>query len=210
MRGLSLRAPLVFPVMLSALCLAPAARAQDAAVITDATVVDATAPPRRPPSRPPAVWPVRLHLALPLGSTFGEDHLQGFTWGFRGVLQTYPTAGYRGFGVGLFAELLLDASTRQYGTWGAVFSGPIWNWSWVGLRTGATLGWRTRDDGGRLGDAVSLAAFVEVVMPAYLYDLGLGLRVDATLDRTGVAAVSLLVDVDLAVLLAAFALAGAR
>jgi hypothetical protein len=75
MHGLSLRAPLVFPVMLSALCLAPAARAQDAAVITDATVVDATAPPRRPPSRPPAVWPVRLHLALPLGSTFGEDHL---------------------------------------------------------------------------------------------------------------------------------------
>jgi hypothetical protein len=91
-----------------------------------------------------------------------------------------------------------------------VFSGPIWNWSWVGLRTGATLGWRTRDDGGLRGDAVSLAAFVEVVMPAYLYDLGLGLRVDATLDRTGVAAVSLLVDVDLAVLLAAFALAGAR
>lgn len=77
----------------------------------------------------------------------------------------------------------------------------------MGLRTGATLGWRTRDDGGRLGDAVSLAAFVEVVMPAYLYDLGLGLRVDATLDRTGVAAVSLLVDVDLAVLLAAVALA---
>ena len=90
------------------------------------------------------------------------------------MLQAYPTAGYRGFGVGIFGELLLDASTRQYGTWGAVFSGPIWNGSWVGLRTGATLGWRTRDDGGLRGDAVSLAAFVEIMMPAYLYDLGLG------------------------------------
>lgn len=210
MGTLSLRDPLVFVATLGALCLAPAARAQDAAVITDATVADRTAPPRRPPSRPPAVWPVRLHLALPLGSTFGEDHLQGFTWGFRAVAQTYPTAGHRGFGVGAFAELLFDARTRQYGTWGAVFSGPIWNWSWVGLRTGATLGWRTRDDAGLRGAAVSLAAFVEVVMPAYLYDLGLGLRVDTTLDRTGVAAVTLLVDVDLAVLLAAFALAGAR
>jgi hypothetical protein len=210
MRGLSLRAPIVFPVMLSALCVASAARAQDAAVITDATVVDATAPVRRAPSRGPATWPVRLHFAMPLGSTFGEDHLQGFTWGFRALAQAYFTAGYRGFGVGIFGELLLDASTRQYGTWGAVFSGPIWNGSWVGLRTGATLGWRTRDDGGLRGDAASLAAFVEVVMPAYLYDLGLGLRVDATLDRTGVAAVSLLVDVDLAVLFAAFALAGAR
>lgn len=210
MSALTPRAPLVVAALLSAPCFTPAARAQDAAVITDATVVDPTAPPRRPPSRPPAAWPVRLHLALPLGSTFGEDHLQGFTWGFRGVLQAYPTAGYRGFGVGLFGELLLDARTRQYGTWGAVFSGPLWTGSWVGLRTGATLGWRTRDDGALRGDAVSLAAFVELVMPAYLYDLGLGLRVDATLDRTGVAAVSLLVDVDLAVLIAAFALAGAR
>lgn len=210
MRGLSPRDPVVFTVMLGALGFAPAARAQDAAVPADATVADPTAPPRRPPSRSLPAWPVRLHLALPLGSTFGEDHLQGFTWGLRAVAQTYPTAGHRGFGVGAFAEILFDATTRQYGTWGAVFSGPIWNGSWVGLRTGATLGWRTRDDGGLRGDAVSLAGFVEVVMPAYLYDLGLGLRVDATLDRTGVAAVSLLVDVDLAVLIAAFALAGAR
>lgn len=210
MRVLSPRAAPVFSVMLGALCLAPAARAQDAAVIADATVVGPTPPPRRAVSRGPAAWPLRLHFALPLGSTFGEDHLQGFTWGIRGVAQAYPTAGYRGFGVGAFGELLLDATTRQYGTWGAVFSGPIWNWTWVGLRAGATLGWRTRDDAGLRGDAVSLAGFVELVMPAYLYDLGLGLRVDATLDRTGVAAVSLLVDVDLAVLIAAFALAGAR
>jgi len=210
MWGLSPRDLFVIPVMLCALSAAPVARAQDAAVPTDATVVDPTAPPRRPPSRSPPAWPVRLHLALPLGSTFGEDHLQGFTWGFRAVAQTYPAQGHRGFGVGAFAELLLDASTRQYGTWGAVFSGPIWNGSWVGLRAGGTLGWRTRDDAGLRGDAVSLAGFVEVVLPAYLYDLGLGLRVDATLDRTGVAAVSLMVDVDLAVLIAAFALAGAR
>ena len=210
MGALSLRDPLVLTVLLSALCLAPAAHAQDAAVPADATVADPTPAPRRRSSRSPPAWPVRLHLALPLGSTFGEDHLQGFTWGFRAVAQAYPTSGHRGFGVGAFAELLFDVSTRQYGTWGAIFSGPIWNGSWVGLRTGATLGWRTRDDAGLRGDAVSLAGFVEVVLPAYLYDLGLGLRVDATLDRTGVAAVSLLVDVDLAVLLAAFALAGAR
>ncbi|MFO0626635.1 MAG: hypothetical protein U0325_13555 [Polyangiales bacterium] len=210
MGALVLRALPVVAAMFTALGLPPVAFAQDAAVPTDAVAVDPTAPPPRSPSRPPAAWPVRVHLALPLGSTFGEDHLQGFTWGFRGVAQVYPTPGHRGIGVGLFGELLLDVRTRQYGTWGAVFSAPIWNWPWVGVRSGASVGWRTRDDGGLRGDAVSLAAFVELVMPAYLYDLGLGLRVDATLDRTGVAAVSLLVDVDVAVLFAAFALAGAR
>ncbi len=210
MRALSLRAPPVLTALLTALGLAPTAHAQEAGVVAHATVVTPAAPPRRPPSLPPAAWPVRLHLALPLGSTFGEDHLQGFTWGFRAVAQAYPTPGHRGIGVGLFGEFVFDVSTRGYGTWGAVVSGPIWNWSWLGLRAGGTLGWRTRDDGGLRGDAVSLAGFVEVVMPAYLYDLGLGLRVDATLDRTGVAAVGLLVDVDLAVPIAAFALAGAR
>ena len=210
MLGLSPRDALVFPVMLSALGLAPAARAQDAAVVTDATVVGPAAPPRRAESRGPATLPLRVHLALPLGSTSGDDHLQGFTWGFRGVLQLHPAAGYRGVGVGAFGEVLLDTRTHQYATWGALVSAPIWNWTWVGLRAGASLGWRTRDDGGLRGDAVSLAGFVELMLPAYIYDLGLGVRVDATLDRTGVAAVSLLVDVDVAVLFAAFALAGLR
>lgn len=48
------------------------------------------------------------------------------------------------------------------------------------------------------------------MLPAYLYEPGPGLRVEATNDRTGVTALPLMVDADLAVRIAALALAGVR
>lgn len=171
--------------------------------------------PAAPPAVRPAprnegftVWPVRAHIAMPLGSTLGHDHLQGFSWGFRGVLQAYPTSGFRGIGVGGFAEMLIDAETRSWSTFGAVFTAPLFPWPWGGFRVGGAVGARYRGDADTRGAALSLAATIEFMVPAYLYDLGLGLRADATIDETGVAAVSLLVDVDVAVLVVALGAAG--
>ncbi len=189
------------------------ALAQDAQVATTpATAAAAPVTPTR--ARAPDAgldsWPVRVHLSMPLGSTFGHDHLQGFSWGFRGALQVYPTRGFRGVGVGGFAEMLLDAETRQYATFGGVVTGPIVSWPWGGLRAGGMAGARYRGDADPRGAALELGAQVELVVPAYLYDLSLGLRVDTMIDETGLVATSLLVDVDLAVLVAMVGAAGIR
>lgn len=196
--------PLVSPAVLDAL---PA----QSPALSPATTPPSAAPPAvRPAPRNEGftAWPVRAHIAMPLGSTLGHDHLQGFSWGFRGVLQAYPTAGFRGIGVGGFAEMLIDAETRSWSSFGAVVTAPVVSWSWGGLRAGGAAGARYRGDADPRGPALSLAATFEFVVPAYLYDLGLGLRADATIDETGVAAVSLLVDVDVAVVIAMLGAAG--
>lgn len=178
---------------------------------TPSTAATTPAPPRaREPAPPFASWPVRVHLSMPLGSTFGHDHLQGFTWGFRGTLQVYPTPGFRWVGIGGFAEMLLDAETRQYTTFGGVLSGPVASWSWGDLRAAGTAGARYRGDADPRGAALELGAQIELVLPAYLYDLSLGLRVDTMIDETGLVATSLMVDVDLAVLVLMLGAAGIR
>lgn len=187
----------------------PAELPPTAAPSTAATA-PATSPRARESSPPFASWPVRVHLSMPLGSTFGHDHLQGFTWGFRGTLQVYPTPGFRWVGIGGFAEMLLDAETRQYTTFGGVLSGPVASWSWGDLRAAGTAGARYRGDADPRGAALELGAQIELVLPAYLYDLSLGLRVDTMIDETGLVATSLMVDVDLAVLVLMLGAAGIR
>ncbi len=198
------------PTQLTSPAEPPPAAAPPTAASSTAATTPATPPRARASSPPFASWPVRVHLSMPLGSTFGHDHLQGFTWGFRGTLQVYPTPGFRWVGIGGFAEMLLDAETRHYTTFGGVLSGPLASWSWGDLRAAGTAGARYRGDADPRGAALELGAQIELVLPAYLYDLSLGLRVDTMIDETGLVATSLMVDVDLAVLFLMLGAAGIR
>lgn len=154
-------------------------------------------------------WPVRFNVSLPLGKTYGRESMHGFTWGFRGSLLAYPTASGRGLGVGLYAEALDDAQSHSSSAVGAVCTAPLWSWEWLDWRLGGAVGSRSfeQDDERR----ISTALITEWVLPAYVYDFRLGLRADATTDSNGVSATSLLVEVDVAVLLAGIGVAaGAR
>lgn len=199
----------------AALLWAGAAHAQTTPTPTPPSPVTTPAPATAPPVTPAprrdgfTVWPVRVHLALPLGSTWGRERVNGFSWGFRAALQVYPTRGWRGLGVGAFAETLLDAQTHSHETFGALATFPLASWSWGALRAGGTAGVRWVGEGAATRPVAAAGAQLELAVPAYLYDLSLGVRLDTTLDDTGFTAASLLVDVDLAVLLAAVAAAGA-
>lgn len=199
----------------AALLWAGTVRAQTTPTPTPPAPVTTPAPAPTPPVTPApqrdgfTAWPVRVHLALPLGSTWGRERVNGFSWGFRAALQVYPTREWRGFGVGAFAETLLDAQTHSHETVGALATFPLASWSWGGLRAGGTAGVRWVGEGAATHTVAAAGALLELAVPAYLYDLSLGVRFDTTLDDTGFTAASLLVDVDLAVLVAAVAAAGA-
>lgn len=172
----------------------------------------AQSPPAVParPSPPTPTWPVRFNLSVPLGSTFGSRRFDGFSWGFRGVVQAYPAPQGRGIGVGGFAEILFDADQNSQATFGAVVTRPLAGWSWGDLRAGLNVGARFLGEGSTSRTAVGAGVHLGVTVPAYLYDFSLGVRLDATIDNAGVSAMAVLVDVDLAALLAAFAAASKR
>ncbi len=174
----------------------------DAAAPTDASVA-----PRE--KRGFDVWPVRIHVAMPLGSTWGRERVNGFSWGFRGELAVYPTRGWRGLGLGGFAEVLLDGETHSHSTLGAQVTYPLFAWPWGGFRAGLYGGVRDVGEGREVRNVAAFGALLNFGVPAYLYDLALGFRYDVTVDGVGVSAQTFVVDVDLAVVIAAFGAAGA-
>ncbi len=147
-----------------------------------------------------SAWPVRVNLALPLGATYGTDDLHGFTWGVRSTLMAYPTASGRGFGVGGYGEMLIDSTTRSSWTLGGTASLPIAQWEWGDLRVAGHGGYTTNDV--RRGISFGIGAAVQ--LPFYFYDVQLGVRVTNTVSEGGHFGTSLLCDLDLGVLLAAY------
>lgn len=149
---------------------------------------------------------------MPLGSTWGREKLNGFTWGFRGALLAYPTPGSRGVGVGGFADALIDGRTHSMYTLGLVSTVPILRLDFIDWRVGAFAGTRSSDEGGDDERRLAAGVLTELALPAYLYDFRLGLRLDGTFDGGGNSARSLLFEVDIAVLLGAlgYAASGAR
>jgi hypothetical protein len=151
---------------------------------------------------PPAAWPVRINVSLPLGYTWGDDKLRGFTWGFRGSVEAYPTKGGRGVGVGGYGELMMDAQTDTRLGLGALVTAPVVSGDWAALRVGGTAGWSWGDNGG-MSNGLSVGAFSNVAMPVYLYDLRAGLVVRGFFTDKGLSSTSVLFDVDLVGLLGA-------
>lgn len=157
-------------------------------------------------------WPVRLNVSMPLGSTWGREKLNGLTWGFRGALLSYPAPGGRGLGVGGWADALLDGRTHSMYTLGLLSTVPLAHLDLVDFRAGAFVGTRSSGEGGDDEKRLAAGALLELALPAYLYDLRLGVRLDGTFDNQGSSARSLLFELDVAVLLGAigYAAGGAR
>ncbi len=151
-----------------------------------------------------SAWPVRLNLALPLGTTYSSDDLHGFTWGVRSTVTAYPTASGRGIGLGGYGEMLADARNRTSFTLGGHASMPVVQWDWGDLRVAGHAGYMTNDV--RKGLSFGLGAALQV--PFYLYEVQLGVRVSNTVSEGGHFGTSVLCDVDLGVLLAAYASKG--
>lgn len=170
-----------------------------------------TQSPCRGEEGPPA-WPVRANVSMPLGSTWGREKLEGFTWGFRPALLAYPTSNGRGVGAGAYAEYLIDARTHTMWSYGAIASAPVVSFDALDLRVGGFVGVRGSGEGDDEARRLALGALTELVLPAYLYDFRVGLRLDGTFDDRGMSATSLLLELDvIAVLgLLAYASAGAR
>ena len=150
-------------------------------------------------------WPVRLNLQLPLGYTYGNDRLHGFTWGLRATGEVYPTASHRGAGFGLYGETLLDAQTHSLWTLGGTFTAPVMSSEMVDWRVGGVVGRASKGTGADGGTGLAIGALTSVALPAYLYDFRLGLRVNGVFSGGGVVSTSLLVDLDLVGLLGAMA-----
>ncbi|MBK7582933.1 MAG: hypothetical protein IPI67_22395 [Myxococcales bacterium] len=165
------------------------------------------APEARADKAPPA-WPVRANVSMPFGSTGGREQLQGFTWGFRGSVSVYPTDSGRGVGVGVYIDTLIDAQTHSLSSWGGAFAVPFASADWIDFRVGAYAGSRGSSEGGDNQRRLAAGVFTDVVLPAYLYDLRGGLRLDSSFDGRGMSSRSLLFEVDIAALLGLFALAG--
>jgi hypothetical protein len=150
----------------------------------------------------PPAWPVRFNVSMPLGDTWGRENVHGFTWGFRGALLVYPTADGRGVGAGGYADALIDGRTRSMYSVGAIMTAPVVSWEIADLRLGGAVGERFVGDA-QVERRLATALLAELVIPAYVYDFRLGVRADGTFDSQGMSARSLLVEVDIAVLLAA-------
>lgn len=151
-------------------------------------------------------WPVRINLGLPIGYTGGDGPVHGFTWGFATAINAYPTRD--GIALGAYAEILLDASTRNMADVGITGSYPVLRFlesrdSSLDLRLGGYAG--IRDVG---GSSLAAGAFTQLTLPAYLYEFRVGVRFDATIDGNGMRSTSVLFDLDVGALLAAFAAAG--
>ncbi|MCC6897850.1 MAG: hypothetical protein IT377_02685 [Polyangiaceae bacterium] len=162
-------------------------------------------------SGPPA-WPVRANISMPLGSTWGREKLEGFTWGFRPALLVYPTQTSRGIGAGPYAEYLIDARTHTMWSYGMLSTAPVLSFDALDLRVGGFVGVRGSGEGDDHARRLAVGALTELVLPAYLYDFRVGVRLDGTFDDRGVSATSLLVELDLIAVLGAlaYASAGAR
>jgi hypothetical protein len=150
-------------------------------------------------------WPVRINASMPLGDTWGREQMHGFTWGFRGSLLVYPTDSGRGVGAGGYGEMLLDAQTHGMSSLGATLTAPVLSWDILDVRLGGAVGarWSDADDERRLATAL----ISELVIPAYVYDFRLGVRLDGTFDGSGMSATSLLFEVDVIAVLGAIAAA---
>ncbi len=147
---------------------------------------------------PQPAWPVRLTIAMPIGSTWGTERVHGFSWGFRSHVQAFIKP--HGPALGGYLEMLLDAKTHGATSAGLSAGLPVlrivnaidWNvTAYGGLR------WINNEDAHR----INLGIGTSFNFPFYLYQAGLGVRVDTTLRNGSFSAVSLLVDVDLVLVL---------
>lgn len=153
-------------------------------------------------------WPVRINLALPLGYTGGSGPVHGFTWGFATAVNAYPTRD--GIAIGAYAELLIDAQTRNMADVGITGSYPVVRFLEsrdlsLDLRVGGYAGVRDVN-----GTSVAAGVFTQLTLPAYLYEFRVGIRLDGTLDDGALRTTSVLFDLDVGALLAAFAAAGSK
>lgn len=153
-------------------------------------------------------WPVRLNLALPLGYTGGPGPVHGFTWGFATAVNAYPTGD--GIAIGAYAEILIDAQTRHMADVGITGSYPVLRFLEgrdlsLALRVGGYAGVRDVND-----TSMAAGVFTQLTLPAYLYEFRVGVRLDGTLDGGALRSRSVLFDLDIAALLAAFAAAGSK
>lgn len=163
-----------------------------------------------PAERAPPAWPVRANVSMPFGSTFGREQLHGFTWGFRPALIAYPTDSGHGPGLGVFAEYLIDANTHAMWSLGGIGSVPLARFDIFDLRIGGMVGARGSGEGNDDERRLVLGAVTELVVPAYLYDFRVGVRLDGTFDDRGVSATTLVLEVDMVALigLAAYGASG--
>jgi len=150
---------------------------------------------------PPPAWPVRLNLSMPFGTTFGRETLHGFTWGFRPALLAYPTASGHGFGFGGFADFLIDAETHQMWSLGGLATAPVLSFDIFDLRAGGLVGARGSAEANDAKRRLVVGALAELVVPAYLYDFRVGLRVDSSFDERGSSARTLLLELDVVAVL---------
>jgi hypothetical protein len=147
-------------------------------------------------------WPVRINVSMPFGYTSGDEDLHGFTWGFRGSVNGYPIGR---LAVGGYAEMLLDAETRSMSSFGGSVAYPVKTWplkpGWsADWRVGVHSGVRYMGQGPTAETRMVAGIFTEFVIPAYLYELRFGVRVDGTFDD-GLTATTMVVDIDIALLL---------
>ncbi len=143
---------------------------------------------------------------MPLGHTGGSEKLHGFTWGFRGSVNAYPVGR---LALGGYAEMLLDAETHNMSSFGGSIAHPVRTWtlgprSFLDWRVGAYGGVRYSGEGNDPDARFATGVFTDLALPAYLYEVRVGLRIDGTF-YDGLTATMILVDLDIAVLLAAFA-----
>lgn len=133
---------------------------------------------------------------MPLGSTWGREKLEGFTWGFRPALLAYPTSNGRGVGAGAYAEYLIDARTHTMWSYGAIASAPVVKSHDRPARR--RLRRRARQRRGRRRSATPGAwgADRAGVTRVFRNDFRVGLRLDGTFDDRGMSATSLLLELD--------------
>ena len=155
----------------------------------------------------PPAWPVRANVSMPLGSTWGREKLHAFTWGFRPALLVYPTSTGHGFGFGAYAEYLIDARTHTMWSYGAMATVPVVSFDIFDVRVGGFAGPRGSGDGNDHVRRLVLGALSELVVPAYLYDFRVGIRLDGTFDDRGMSATALLFELDLVAVAGLFAYA---
>lgn len=147
-----------------------------------------------------ASWPVRLNLSTPLGTTWGTERMHGATWGLRAAATVYPTN--HGVAFGASAEMLLDFETHGMSTFATHVTMPLADFG-AQWRVGAYGGVRFASEPGDDEPRFVAGVLTQLAVPAYLYEIGLDVRLDATLRRDELSAGSLLVDVDLLALVAA-------
>jgi hypothetical protein len=84
---------------------------------------------------------------------------------------------------------------------------PVVSFDIFDVRVGGFVGPRGSGDGNDHARRLATGALAELVVPAYLYDFRVGIRLDGTFDDRGMSATSLLFELDLVAVAGLFAYA---